>query len=179
MQSCFIDELEKSRDAIRKLPLEDMLRRYFPNLIRLKEAEDERDIEGSDLLATLPHREVGIDVKLRQTDPRERGTDDLAIEVSSVYEKCIPGYQNSRVDYLLWVFETTQRTVLIPFSPFKARYEQNIAEWAYWGERFNKETLFRNGQRYHSTYCIVPYSELADLVISQQSAIPTQDKNRE
>lgn len=145
-----------------RLPIERALKLLLPGFIRTIKTSDKEDRKGADTKAIVGKRTVHIDYKIRSMDPREWGENDLAIEIHSVIEKRIRGYQNKTTDFLLWIFKDSGRFVLVPFKPFFALYEAHWKEWEFWLSE-PRQTTRIGRTTYHSSYAMVPFKNFESI----------------
>ncbi|MBD5781643.1 hypothetical protein IEN85_19230 [Pelagicoccus sp. NFK12] len=157
MPKLFEESLAKSFRDTKSVPLEQAFAKLFPGFLTYSQSGKELDLLGSDVRIHLRDRDIHVDLKFRDTDPRQWGMDDLTIELLSVAERGIRGYENQRTDYLVWVFKTTGRVVAIPFPAFKRFYQANWNFWYFWRAEKPQRTIMPNGQAFHSVHCHVPF----------------------
>lgn len=131
--------MQWSDGKAQKLDVRKILIEQIPACIDVKRANEKEDRSGTDWWAIRrePLRPLSVDLKARQTDPTKdlaKPKDDLALETWSV----IPANGNQgkvgwtrdekkSTDYILWLFDSTSRWVLIPFHMlckiFKLKWE--------------------------------------------------------
>lgn len=151
--------------AIDRLPIKQILKSFFPGLINFRKAPASRDKRGTDYSAALnDFTPLGFDIKLRTTDPRRWGKDDLAIELWSSVEHGITGYRGTETDYILWLYPDTGRALLVPFHPFRKRVidKRSIITRAL--KPHVQATRGKAGNIYHSQHAYVPTWLFSDLI---------------
>lgn len=158
MPEYYEETLAKSFRDTESFPLDRAFAKLFPDFRLFSKSGKKLDLQGSDVKIQLSDRTVHADLKFRDTDPRQWGEDDLAIELLSVVERGIRGYGNQRTDYLIWIFKSTGRVVSIPFEAFKPFYRANWNYWYFWRAEKPIKSVMPNGQSYHSVHCLVPFN---------------------
>ncbi|MDQ8198174.1 hypothetical protein QEH56_08460 [Pelagicoccus enzymogenes] len=156
MTNHFSEDLSRSLSDTKNFPLDDCLAQLFPDYLCSRETSEAIDRAGSDLEIFRKSGHDFADLKVRDEDPRIWGADDLAVELYSVFEKRIRGYQNRKADYLIWLFKPTGRAVMIEFRSFKKCYDANWDYWHFWRAESPQRTRMRDGTTYHSVHCYVP-----------------------
>ncbi len=160
----FKNDFQDSCRLCDDFPLTSHFSRYFRGFIDFRPGSVGEDLSGSDYIVRSSYGEFGIDVKVRYEDPQTWGEDDLAIELHSVVEMGIRGYQNKSTTHLMWAFPSTGRSVLIPFDVFKTKYDKSWEYWNFWLREKPQWTELR-GIRYQSTHCYVPTSVFGEYVL--------------
>lgn len=137
--------------------VESILMQQIPGATAVVRATKADDRNGTDYWV---HRgenvPLSVDAKVRSIDYATRGEDDLALEVWSVKEQCIPGWSrnpNKRTDYILWLWQDTGRWCLVPFPMLCAVFEDNFLDW-YLDYRTATQSTPERG--YHSECVFVP-----------------------
>ncbi|MBK1877206.1 hypothetical protein [Pelagicoccus mobilis] len=161
----FEKRLRKSLEDSAKLPLQDLLRPYFPDARQLELAAPELDRRGVDVVLTLPGGKVGIDLKLLSRDPRRFRRDTIPIELYSVKEADRKGY-SGEADYVMWVYLDTRRTVLVRRVELVSFIDEFREEWAVFLEEREQTTVLANGFRYTSIHCNVPHKVIRRIKIA-------------
>ncbi|EDY81928.1 hypothetical protein VDG1235_1548 [Verrucomicrobiia bacterium DG1235] len=156
MTNHFSKDLSRSLSDTENFPLDDCLAQLFPDYLCSRQTSEAEDVMGADLKIYLKSRRCLADLKIRDEDPRLWGADDLAIELYSVLERRIRGYENRNADCLIWLFKPTGRAVMIEFDAFKRCYEANWDYWHFWRAEAPQKTRMRDGTTYHSVHCYVP-----------------------
>lgn len=163
MHTNFKNDLVKSREAAKAFPVQTALEMLLPGVAKILDVSRKEDLAGADCKIPLEDGTiVNIDFKVRSVDPRTWGVDDLAIEIYSVCEKQIRGYQDKSTDYLLWLFTSTNRTVLVPFEPFLDIYEEKWKEWEFWLAEPKQRTRMGN-TFFHSQFAKVPFDRFRHI----------------
>lgn len=166
----FKSTFNQSQSDAGRLPIERALKLLLPGFRRTIRPSPREDRKGADTKAIVGKRKVHIDYKIRSKDPRTWGEDDLAIELYSVVEKRIRGYQNKSTDFLLWIFKDTGRYVLVPFQPFLELYKTHWKEWEFWLTE-PRQTTRLGLTTYSSSFAMVPFNifeTIATEVILEQ-----------
>ena len=156
MTTYFSQDLSQSLKDTSDFPLDDCLAQFFPDYLGSRTTSETIDRSGADLEIFRKRGMAFADLKVRDDDPRLWGADDLAIELYSVLEKRIRGYQNRKADYLIWLFKPTGRAVMIDFQSFKKCYDKNWDFWHFWRAEAPQRTRMQDGTTYHSVHCYVP-----------------------
>lgn len=132
----------------------------IPGATLVEKAQNMDDKRGIDYwVFRHDARPLAIDLKARSTDPTVDlpvPCDDLALERWSVIEQQKIGWtldQSKETDYILWLFETTGRWVLLPFPMLCAVFAQHMIGW---GQQYKSATQSSNGGRWHSQCIFVP-----------------------
>lgn len=156
MTNHFSKDLYRSLSDTENFPLDDCLTQLFPDYLCSRGTSEAIDRAGADLEIFRKSGHVFADLKVRDEDPRLWGADDLAVELYSVLEKRIRGYQNRKADFLIWLFKPTGRAVMIDFQSFKKCYDANWDFWHFWRAEKPQRTVMPDGTTYHSVHCYVP-----------------------
>ncbi|MDQ8186812.1 hypothetical protein [Pelagicoccus sp. SDUM812002] len=174
MATYFSQDLRRSRQDTQELPLEQIIRGLFPDLISLQTSvTDREDISGTDALIRLSDdQRLKTDLKFRTLDPRRFGNDDLAVETWSVFEKKIPGYRGKQTDVLIWIFKDTHRAVAVPFHAYRKRVAEKRKMLLRTLPTQTQTTINHYGQSYESHHLFVPAWIFQDLIIEAHN--PTQ-----
>lgn len=124
-----------------------ILREHIPGCVSVERADTTADRNGTDwwCIRTAPLRRLSVDAKVRSLDPIEQfGMDDLALETWSVIDKKVGWTRDpsKHSDFILWLFTTTNRFVLIPFPMLCHVFSRKWREWsaAYRTEQQNSGT---------------------------------------
>ncbi len=123
----------------------------------------DEDRLGTDVLVYRRGRKpLRVDLKIAGYDPQERfGSEDVAMEVTSVVENNKPGWalrKDANTDLVLWLYPTG-RYVLLSFRRLRAALRKNL-KW--WSMRFRQTTnrTYAWGRCYHSRCLFVPRNVL-------------------
>ena len=115
--------------------LRAILRSRIPRCIDVVRAGPDEDRCGTDYWAIRDGdlRSLSIDLKARADDPIVSwGQDDVALEVwSDIGRK--PGWTRDTekaTDYILWLWEPTNRFLLVPFHPHCETFRRYWQQWA-------------------------------------------------
>jgi hypothetical protein len=115
-------------------------------------------------------------VKIRRIDPIDIfDSDDLALETFSDIGRSVPGWsrdETKQTDYICWYFETTGRTVLMPFPMLCAVF---MEKWQEWRETYRPR--IQNSGRWRSECIFVPRSVIWEA-ITQNSILVTDYLNK-
>jgi hypothetical protein len=146
----FGDRMRFSDGVAAKTDVRLILLENIPACVEVVRAGEADDKNGTDYWAKriLPLRSLSVDLKCRSGDPMVdwrdmklgNPRDDLALETWSVLpENGRPGKlgwtrdHTKATDYILWLFPTTGRWVLIPFHMLCSIF---AVRWEEWRERF-------------------------------------------
>lgn len=165
MPACFRHDLERSQAALRSRGFLAAIREAFPESIELFGCPPYMDKVGWDAILLTRKGILGMDAKIRFSDPRQWGRDDLAIELWSCLESHTPGYTSEITDYIVWYFVPTGRAVVVPYPQFKRRIEQNRDRLLKEKKLYLQETIDDYGNTYHSAHCYVPLSFFSDIAL--------------
>lgn len=176
MQTSYFPSLSDSFYAESLFPLDDILADLFADFLFSYSPGKAADLKGTDRVAVTRSGQYRIDFKIRSKDPKAYGKDDLAIELYSVVEKEIRGYENKATDYLLWLFEDSGRAVMIAFKEFKKRVDFGLSVFQEKLPVFRQKTVWRYGIEYHSEHCYVPMWYFSDIAIEYDPAKQSKAK---
>lgn len=139
-----------------------LIQQQFPGATGCYRAGEEDDKRGVDFWVTFGgsmRDSIGVDVKVRNTDPVEKfGKDDLALEIWSNVEREKVGWTRDRkkiTDYVMWYFVPTGRVVLLPFPMLLRAMETH---WEKWSERYRvtKQRTRAGDRSWESCVVLVP-----------------------
>ena len=162
MNTDFKTSLRNSILATKAFPLRAALKQLVPGFMRYEFSSDSEDRQGYDLVVTTRWKTERFDLKLRSRDSRVWGEDDLIVEIYSVVESSIRGYQSRKTDRLLWLFTDTKRAVLFDFAKFREIYDRHFDEWEFWLSEPDQTTRLGH-HTYHSRFAPVPFRYFASI----------------
>jgi len=131
----FNEDFEFSKSTHTNNKIREILLDNIPAAIDVKDSTPEDDKNGVDKWVIRKHNlhPLSVDVKSRRDDPKEKGWgDDLALETFSNVDNKIIGWtrdERKKCDYILWFFEPTNRSVLVPFPMLCKVYQELWEEW--------------------------------------------------
>lgn len=163
----FRESLERSIEATQALPIESLLKRYFPDVTEVRLTEEWEDRLGTDAVGSRWNGRVKVDLKLLSIDPHQFGKDVIPIELYSVKETGKKGYEGDS-DYILWIFVDTLRTVLVRRDKLVSFVESRREEWEIFLEQREQLTELESGYVYTSVHCNVP-GRLVDSIAEEDA----------
>lgn len=157
----FQEQLIMSEESIRENEdLETYLLAKIPLAASIRRAEKDDDKKGIDYWVTLlSGRVIGVDVKVRKTDWKKRGCDDVALECWSVVEKKIVGWTRDtqkQTDYILFLWRDTGRCMLLAFPVLCSIFLKHWEEWSKTYQTAYQLTENSRSSRWHSQCVYVP-----------------------
>lgn len=170
MDTSFFPSLSDSRFAETLFPIDDILAELFEDFLFSYTLGREDDLKGTDRVAVTRTGQFRLDLKIRSKDPRDFGRDDIAVELYSVSENETRGYENKSTDYILWLFESSGRAVMMPFKEFKNRVDFGHDIFQDKLRVHRQKTIWRYGIEYHSEHCYVPMWYFSDIATEYHPA---------
>ena len=154
----FKNELRKANDKELIKKIAKLISDKIPGITGGRKSTTKEDRAGVDLwLKHESGREIGVDLKIRSTDCRKFGNDDLALENISVKNgktTKIGWTMDSKklTEYVCWYWRDTKRIAIIPFQLLNAAAIKNMDSWA---EKYAGATQTTDN-RYKSSCVYVP-----------------------
>ena len=157
MVFAFDTQLRMSQGVAANASVEEILLSAIAGAGQVRRATPGEDRNGTDWWVDLPAgHSLSVDLKARTSDWKERGGDDLALEIWSVVESEIPGWTlnlEKRTDYILWWWQNTGRWCLVPFPMLRTVFSELLPEWR---RRYRIPPDQNTEGRYHSRCIFVP-----------------------
>ena len=137
-----MNDFRSSFDASKKrsfVPIIHRLLQWYPAIHHIEHSNKIDDIRGIDLLAHLDTGEaLRIDAKFANYDPVIRyNQKNVNLEIWSSLGKKVGWTRDpsKQTDVVIWHYEDTDRTLLIPFDPLRRCFE---AYWKAWAGMYRK-----------------------------------------
>lgn len=152
----FNAQMKMSVGATDTKNIEDIILSCFPNAVKVEKANITDDKNGTDYwVEVLSGDRVSVDVKVREKD---YGKEDVALETWSVIDRRIGWTRDvkKRTDYILWVWISSRRWMLVPFPMLCHVFCES---WETWCKNYKKSiqnTKNPDGSHWKSECVFVP-----------------------
>ncbi len=155
----FGDRLNFSRKYERELL--SVFRKTYPGLKDVRFTLSGANDHGVDCTVVTPMKEVKVDIKVRDKDYHHA---DVALEI---WSKCytVVGWTRDHTkltDDVLWYWQDTKRSLVLPFKPLRAVFNQNWETWHF-------RTVLQDSGDWQSESTFVPISLLKQLIFEFQN----------
>ncbi|MAT39197.1 MAG: hypothetical protein CL946_06305 [Ectothiorhodospiraceae bacterium] len=129
----FWNDLEESRSVEITKSVIRHLHEAIPQATAVEVACEADDKRGCDFWVTLySGRKLAVDAKIRSTDCRKYGNNDICLEVWSDIDGKRIGWTLDRskiTDYVCWYWSSTDRFAIFPFLPLQAVFKVCGPQW--------------------------------------------------
>lgn len=156
-----VHDFEKCRIAAERildeLDLEAVFRRHFPDYVDHAKATPEEDRAGTDYLVLCESGTRRIDIKLmlQKTPWPDSRRDNLPIELYSVKERGVKGYQGD-ADYVLWLYRDSLSSTMVPRKELCEFIDLKWEGLKLFRELHETKSRTRGGRVYTSSFFWLP-----------------------